>query len=65
MIPEITEQVTTERYTRQVTTERYTSLIEGANAPQARPIAKVRWEPGKPPGGKPIAKPRDQRLAKH
>lgn len=40
--------------------DRRATLIEGENAPHARPIAKVQWEPGKPPGGKPIAKPYGQ-----
>lgn len=40
--------------------ERQTTLIEGEKAPQPRPIAKVSWQPGKPPGGKPIAKPYGQ-----
>lgn len=32
------------------------NLIEGQRAPKARPGAKVKWEPGKPPGGKRVDK---------
>ena len=43
---------------------RHSTLPDGDYAPQPRPIGKVTWEPGKPPGGTPIAKPYDSQERK-
>ena len=43
---------------------RHSTLYDGEIAPKARPISQVTWEPGKPPGGTPIAKPYGQQVRK-